>query len=546
MFFFKNTKRILKPRQKLPFTGHPSDGRPILFTFLKLQANWFVLLSGNTTGMSKEFISREIKIGTLRLGRKQPVRLQSMTNTPTLDTAATVNQVIRLANAGCEMVRITAANIREAESLKNIKASLIKKGIDIPLIADIHFLPRAAGVAAKIVDKVRINPGNYVGPQHKKRTYTDEEYRDELRLTAQNLEPLLKSCKTHKTAVRIGINHGSLSDRILYRYGNTAEGMVASAIEFIEICRLAGFDNLVISLKSSHVPTMLKANRLMVEKMRAAGYDYPLHLGVTEAGNGDEARVKAAAGIGALLADGIGDTIRVSLTEAPENEIPIAKKLIEFYGRARKTMPPSEVTFYSVQGAQQNKAPLVVTTSKASKSDVEAGVLSLRKFDSTSDPENKIIKLSYPGIAFEDLLLRVPADFARAVKTCKPGGICIENENRTSDEIHAELALKTLQALSLRYSQTEFVACPSCGRTQFDIEALLEEVKSKLGHLSALKIAVMGCVVNGPGEMADADFGLMGSGRNRVNLYQKQTLIEKNIPIRQAADKLLQVIRQKG
>ncbi len=496
--------------------------------------------------MPKEFISREIQIGKLRLGGKQPVRVQSMTNTPTLDTEATVHQIIRLVEAGCELVRITAANILEAENLRNIKAALRKKSIDIPLIADIHFQPRAAEVAAKIVDKVRINPGNYVGSHHKNRSYSEAAYSEEIRRTAQNLEPLLKICKKHKTAIRIGINHGSLSDRILYRYGNTAEGMVASAMEFIEICNRANFHDLVISLKSSHVPTMLKANQLMVVKMLEAGYDYPIHLGVTEAGNGEEARVKAAAGIGSLLAAGIGDTIRVSLTEASENEIPVAQKLVDFYGRGGDGLAFPDVGFYTVKDKKSSKIPLVITSSKTTKADAEAGSLKREKADNALNQENKIVRLSYPAIPFEDLLLRVPADFARFCQSRKPGGIWIENNGLTPDEILAELTLITLQALGLRYTKTEFIACPSCGRTQFDIEKVLEEVKAKMSHLKGLKIAVMGCIVNGPGEMADADFGLMGIGSGKVNLYQKQKLVQQNIPIKEAPEKLLRIIHEKA
>ncbi len=496
--------------------------------------------------MPEKFISRQIKIGHVLLGGNQPVRIQSMTNTPTLDTDATVRQVIRLAEAGCELVRITAANIREAENLKNIKAALKQKEIEIPLIADIHFQPKAAEVAAKIVEKIRINPGNYTGSHHQNKKYTEKEYQEELDLTAQRLRPLLEICKTYHTVIRIGINHGSLSDRILYRYGNTAEGMVASAMEFIEICSKADFHDLVLSLKSSHVPTMIKANRMMIAKMLEAGYDYPIHLGVTEAGNGEEARVKAAAGIGTLLAAGIGDTIRVSLTEAPVKEIPVAQKLVDYYGRRGDGLTFPDVEFYTLKDKESSKVPLVITSSKTTNADAEAGSLKPEKADNTLNPENKIVRLSYPAIPFEDLLLRVPVDFASYCQSDKPEGIWIENGGRTPDEVLAELALKILQALGLRYTKTEFIACPSCGRTQFDIEKVLEEVKAKMSHLKGLKIAVMGCIVNGPGEMADADFGLMGTGSGKVNLYQKQTPVQQNIPIKEAAEKLVRIISEKA
>ena len=487
--------------------------------------------------------SREISIGNLRLGGNQPVRVQSMTNTSTMDTQATVNQVIRLVNAGCEMVRITASNIREAENLKNIKAALIQKGINVPLIADIHFQPGAAEVAAQIVHKVRINPGNYTGSYHHNKSYTEDEYKRELEATAKKLLPLIKICKTHHTAIRIGINHGSLSDRILFRYGNTAEGMVQSAMEFIEICRRAGFHDLVLSLKSSHVPTMIKANRLIVARMFYAGYDYPLHLGVTEAGNGEEARIKAAAGIGSLLAAGIGDTVRVSLTEAPENEIPVARRLIEFYGRGKKTGPQVKVDFYSMRKNKSIGFPLVITSPKAKNADADSTLLNIEKEDDTLNNKDKIIRLSYSGIPYEELLLRASADFTRYTLHEKPAGIWIENNNHTSAEDLAALSLKILQALGLRYTKTEFIACPSCGRTQFDIEKVLEEVKSKLDDLKGLKIAVMGCIVNGPGEMTVADFGLVGSGAGKVNLYKRKQIIQKNVDIATAGDELLKLIR---
>ncbi len=476
--------------------------------------------------MSIKFISREITIGNLRLGGNQPVRIQSMTNTPTMDTDATVAQVIRLAEAGCEMVRITAANIHEAENLKNIRQKLHQKRKDIPLIADIHFLPKAAEIAARIVEKVRINPGNYSGSHHKAKKYSDTEYYKELDKTAQNLKPLLNICKRHNTTIRIGINHGSLSDRILYRYGNTAKGMMASAMEFIRICRDNNFEKLTLSLKASDVPTMIQANRLMIREMQKQGLDYPLHLGVTEAGNETEGRIKSAMGIGTLLAEGIGDTIRVSLTEAPEKEIPVARRLVEFYGR-NSFKPAVKRQYLRARYLSSGQHRAVAFMEDAQK----------------FPDEKEILLLSYPAIDTEDLLLRAPVDFHLAYEDKKAEGLLIENG--TDKQNFNQLALQILQARGLRYSKTEFIACPSCGRTLFDIEKVLEKVKNQFGNIKGLKIAVMGCFVNGPGEMAGADYGIVGAGSGKINLYKEGNILFKNLSEEEALDKLEKLILAK-
>ncbi len=456
------------------------------------------------------YISNEIQIGNLLLGGQQPVRIQSMTNTPTMDTQATVAQVIRLAEAGSELVRITAANVREAENLANIKEVLRQRGIAVPLIADIHFKPEAAEIAAQIVEKVRINPGNYSGSHHKNKKYSAQEYQDELSLTTEKLMPLLEISKKHDTALRIGINHGSLSDRILFRYGNTPEGMVAAAMEFTGICHDAGFEKLVISLKASHVPTMIAANKLLVERFQEAGYQYPLHLGVTEAGNGLPARIKSAAGIGSLLAAGIGDTIRVSLTESPEKEIPFAKKLVSSYGRGHEPYSGPE----------------------------------LEKVPHPHSEKQQILKLSYDSIPHDELMIRAAADFTRQSSAHQIGEIWLDNGTESTPGQLSELSLQILQATGIRYSKTEFIACPSCGRTRFDIESLLEKVKIRLGEKKRLKIAVMGCIVNGPGEMADADYGLMGAGPGKVSLYKGREPVIKNLPLEKAVDALEDLINQ--
>jgi len=475
-----------------------------------------------------KFISREITIGNLRLGGSQPVRIQSMTNTPTLDTDATVAQVIRLAETGCEMVRITAANIHEAENLKNIRNKLHRKGVKIPLIADIHFLPKAAEIAACIVEKVRINPGNYSGSHHKGRKYSEADYKTELEQTAKNLKQLLNICKQHNTAIRIGINHGSLSDRILYRYGNTAKGMVASAMEFIRICRDNNFEKLILSLKASDVPTMIQANRMLIDKMQKLGLDYPLHLGVTEAGNEIEGRIKSAMGIGMLLSEGIGDTIRVSLTEAPEKEIPVARQLVEFYG-CRHTKQEVKISYapYGEISVQRRPAIALIDETKISLAD------------------KKILFLSYSNLPHRDLLIRAAVDFNLAYESKKPDGLLIDNGQEGDCRYLKELALEILQASGLRYSKTEFVACPSCGRTLFNIEKVLEKVKEQFGNFKGLKIAVMGCFVNGPGEMAGADYGIVGAGLGKINLYKEGNILFKNLPEEEALDKLKKLILAK-
>ncbi len=478
--------------------------------------------------MSVKFISQEIIIGNLPLGNSHPVRIQSMTNTSTLDTKATVEQIIRLVKSGCELVRITTSNIREAENLRNIRDILRTKGVHIPLIADVHFQPKAAVIAAGIVEKVRINPGNYTGSHHKGKKYSEVGYLNELTQIATNLKPLLKICKHHHTAIRIGINHGSLSDRILYRYGNTARGMVASALEFIQICRDNHFENLTLSLKASTVATMIEANRLLVSEMQKNGWNYPLHLGVTEAGNGVEGRIKSAMGIGTLLADGIGDTIRVSLTEAPENEIPVAQKLAEFYGRRElnTVVPIRHLAYGDIPEKQQQDVVMINETRSIST-------------------KNSVLLLSYPNLPFSHLLLRSAIDFNRAYETQNVDGLLIQNGLQSQGEQLRELALQILQARGLRYSKTEFVACPSCGRTHFDIETELEKVKNRLGNIKGLKIAVMGCFVNGPGEMADADFGFVGSAPGKVDLYRGKSIVYKNLPEKEALDELEKLIKKR-
>ncbi len=374
--------------------------------------------------------SRQILIGQLPLGGGAPVRVQSMTNTDTMDTRATAEQTLRLAEAGCELVRITAPDVKAADNLYEIKNLLARRGCTVPLVADIHFNPLAAERAAAIVEKVRVNPGNYTDRNTGKTHFSDQEYRDELERIGDKMARLIDICKSHHTAMRIGTNHGSLSERIMSRYGNTAEGMAQSAIEFAEVCRRQNYHQLVFSMKASNVKVMVESTRLFVAKMEAMGMDYPVHLGVTEAGDAMQARLKSAAGIGALLLDGIGDTIRVSLTEDPVAEVPVA---------------------YDI-----------------------------------------------------------------------------------------------LQAVGVRISQAEYIACPSCGRTQYDIQEALQQIKARTSHLRGVKIGVMGCIVNGPGEMADADYGYVGSGAGKITLYKGREVMKRNIDQSEAVEELVALIKAGG
>ncbi len=447
--------------------------------------------------------SRLVMVGDVAVGGNNPIVVQSMTNTNTLDTNKTVEQIKNLHSVGCEIVRLTTRNVQEAENLKNIKSELQKLNINIPLIADVHFNPEVAEVAAAIVAKVRINPGNYADKRSGKTVFTQDEDQKEIQNISFRLKPLFEICKRHNTAIRIGINHGSLSERICFKYGNTARGMLESAMEFVEICRSHDFHNIVLSMKASFVPTMIEANKLLVNEMRKRGYHYPIHLGVTEAGNGVEARIKSAAGIGSLLAEGIGDTIRVSLTEKPENEIPFAKLLVEEFGK-RKVLDLPKTAEYK------------------------------------SDP--KVILLKYENLKSEELLLKSSVDFTRLYLKNSIKHLKIKNDGAEQNALSDNI----LQALGIKYSKAEFIACPSCGRTLFDIEGELEKVKKVSSHLKGIKIAVMGCIVNGLGEMADADYGYVGAARGKVNIYKGRKLIKKDIALGESLEQLVTLIKESG
>ncbi len=519
----------------------------------------------NTVPLFSNYISRQIQVGKLFLGAHNPVRIQSMVNTSTLNTLATVNQIRELSDAGCEIVRLTVQDRKEAGNLPVIKKELIRQGLHIPLVADIHFRPELAEIAAHFVEKVRINPGNYVDRNREKPEYSGKDTALALEKINERLSPLLKICKQKGTAIRIGVNHGSLSERILVMYGNTPEGLVESAMEFVRICHREGFDNLTLSLKASQVPTMIEANKILVEKMIAGGFNYPIHLGVTEAGSGEEARIKSIAGIGSLLAMGIGDTVRVSLTENPVNEIPVAKELVKYYGRNKKAINETirHATAYKLQPGETLKNitgqrfPVVVTgiSEKAElRYDAKQGTLvsganrkcNIQPVQEFPVLENRIVKISYPGLSSGELRIRATVDITLMVGQTSSAGLYLENgETEKSDHL-VDLSLKILQAAGKRFSHAEFIACPSCGRTRFNIFKKLEAVKSKTAHLKGLKIAVMGCIVNGPGEMGDADYGFMGSGPGKVTLYKSQEPVLKNIDESEAVNALINLIKKGG
>ena len=448
--------------------------------------------------------SWETKVGNVVIGGDAPIRVQSMTTTQTTDTEGSVEQAIRIIDAGGELVRLTTQGTREAENLKNIKASLLEKGYATPLVADVHFNPNVADVAAKFVEKVRINPGNYVDPARtfKELEYTDSEYAAEIEKIRARFIPFLNICKENGTAIRIGVNHGSLSDRIMCRYGNTPAGMVESCMEFLRICVAENFLNVVLSIKASNTVVMVQTVRLLVQEMQKENMAFPVHLGVTEAGEGEDGRIKSAVGIGALLAEGIGDTIRVSLSEAPEKEIPVAKKLVA----------------YAAESAEK------------------------RAIAKTGIKEETIF-LEYNESCLEDLQLKAAMDAGALLIDGFAKELIITNSNNSiSKEQLTDTANAILQAARIRFTKPEYISCPGCGRTLYNLEETIAKIKQATSHLVGVKIAIMGCIVNGPGEMADADFGYVGAGRGKISLYKGKECIEKNIPETDAVEKLLQLI----
>lgn len=586
--------------------------------------------------------SSVVQIGDTPLGGEYPIRIQSMTNTSTLDTPGSVEQCIRIIEAGADYVRLTAQGVREAENLAEIEKELHARGYHTPLVADIHFNPKAADAAACTVEKVRINPGNFVDSARtfKQIDYTDEEYAAELKRLRERFVAFLDICKEHHTAIRLGVNHGSLSDRIMSRYGDTPAGMVESCMEFLRICRDEHFDNVVISIKASNTVVMVETVRLLIHTMDAEGMHYPLHLGVTEAGDGEDGRIKSAVGIGTLLADGIGDTIRVSLSEAPEAEVPVARKLVA-YITARAGHAPIEAPHLSLEqlaarpkedcgGIGAGEQPVVIAEGKpgtGTKADFyytrdqalegTRSIVDYRHYrgeantcplfgpgdwqaltdcpapvrflqaDTTDLTETLLAQLSQEkGVVLiltshhanpvgdiraalarltvagctspvvlkacyrennpEDLQVKAGADFGPFLLDNLIDGVFLHNEGDIATQSLTDYMFTILQAARKRFSKTEYISCPSCGRTMFDLQTTLARVKAATSHLTGLKIGVMGCIVNGPGEMADADYGYVGAGRNRVSLYKGKTCIEKNIPEEQAIEKLIALIQANG
>ena len=608
--------------------------------------------------------TREVMVGNVGVGGKNPIRIQSMTTTDTLDTIGTIEQSIRMINAGCEIVRVTAPSVKEAENLQAIRDGLREKGYYTPLVADIHFTPNAAEVAAKIVEKVRVNPGNY--SDRKKfeiHDYNDETYAEKLDRIRERFIPLIQICKDYGTAMRIGTNHGSLSDRIMSRYGDTPIGMVESAMEFLRIAEDEKYHDIILSMKASNTQVMVQAYRLLVKTMVLEGMNYPLHLGVTEAGEGEDGRIKSSVGIGTLMEDGLGDTIRVSLTEEPEAEIPVAQLLVNRYEARKNHEPIPEInsipydpffrkkretnTIMNIGGDEvpriignmsrkdlityhdlipfgyiysenrdkwqisdqavdflfigdnsidfeipgtlgiiQNHISLedkerhfsfysldeksLIDKNKISFlnicSDISSSLIAeLSQFKKTIfvlDTNNEhgyadqrrffiecmkktiqnpiIVKRSYRQCSQDELLLYSATDLGGLQLDGFGDGIWIDSSHDAG--YVNETAFGILQASRSRISKTEYISCPSCGRTLFDLQETTAKIRARTDHLKGLKIGIMGCIVNGPGEMADADYGYVGTGVGKISLYKGQDVIEKNIPSESAVDALIQLI----
>ena len=616
------------------------------------------------------FSTREVQIGKVGFGGTNPVRIQSMTTTNTRDTDASVEESIRMIDAGCELVRLTAPSKKDAENLLNIKEALSQRGYDTPLVADIHFTPNAAEVAARIVEKVRVNPGNYADKKKfEEIAYTDDSYQAELDRIEKKFTPLVLLCKEQGTAMRIGTNHGSLSDRILSRYGDTPEGMVASAMEFLHICRKHDFHEIVLSMKASNTLVMVQAYRLLMATMKEQGMNYPIHLGVTEAGDGEDGRIKSAVGIGALLEDGIGDTVRVSLTEAPEAEIPVAQKLVQKFetthvhdlpgnlsnlpfnpysyhrfetktiGKVgsgevpvviadvsqmdslkpahlfgygyiysvpldkwnisdsaadfmyigstplefdipgtlqvlcdldlwKKTyadkpgffplidakdlnqMDTNQVFFVKHQAENESvsylkryaNAIVVLESQYDNKAQLYRNIYS--KF-AENNIKNPVIVTSYQNTDdVETFQLWTSSDLGIAFIDGFGDGIWLKGN--VSSQIVNATSFGILQATRTRISKTEYISCPSCGRTLFDLQETTAKIRAKTSHLKGVKIGIMGCIVNGPGEMADADYGYVGTGPGKIHLYKEKEVVRRNIPEDEAVDALIDLIREHG
>ena len=537
--------------------------------------------------------SHPVRVGPVQIGGGAPVRVQSMTTTTTQDIEKTAVQAADLVKAGCDLVRVTAQTTTEAKALAAIKARLLEQGISVPLVADIHFNPRAALEAAEHVEKVRINPGNFSdSKQFAQREYSETQYQDELNRIGQGFRPLVEKCKQLGRAIRIGTNHGSLSDRIMNRYGDTPEGMVESALEYMRAAESLGFDQIVFSMKASNPVVMLQVNRLLVDALRRHGTEYPLHLGVTEAGEGEDARIKSSMGIGVLLAEGIGDTIRVSLTENPVHEVPVASALARWaqerwaVGKAvaapphpfrwqRRASQPALYEMLAIGGEEPVKVGLfqgdyphprsaggkdtpcefVLDESPATQAKfrilqaeelLDEGRRLAVQLENSGDRRPIILVWDARRFLQDDVEFLIEA----AVQV---GGLLVDGigdavviRSRFPARRILTLTYNILQAARLRSVKTEYIACPGCGRTLFDLEPVTQAIKARTGHLKGVKIAVMGCIVNGPGEMADADFGYVGGSPGTVNLYVGKEMVDRSIPSAQATDRLVELIKTHG
>lgn len=618
------------------------------------------------------FKTIEVKVGPIAIGGKNPIHIQSMTTANTMNTSATVDESIRMIDAGCKLVRITAPSKKDAENLANIKNELRLKGYKTPLVADIHYTPNAAEIAAKIVEKVRINPGNYADKKKfEEIDYTDESYNNELLRIEEKFTPLVQICKQNNTSMRIGTNHGSLSDRILSRYGDTPKGMVESALEFIRICRKHDYHNIVISMKASNTRVMVYAYRLLVNEMIKEGMKYPLHLGVTEAGEGEDGRIKSAVGIGTLLSEGIGDTIRVSLTEAPEHEMPVAQKILDHFKNIHNHKKIAETKQHQIDYFQYEKrktfqvenignknVPIVISDLSNRKKITQASffslgyrysvpldkwhisemasdfiyigeneinfeipgtlriisnysswmkhkkgfpIFNLKEYEKIKDfsetlnflkiydheitpssidilKNNKslvifleseninciaamrkfffelmeekienpiIISRKYEFNDDEQLQISASIDIGSLLIDGLGDGICISSNN-CSNKMLNSISFGILQASRTRISKTEYISCPSCGRTLFDLQETTAKIRKVTDHLKGVKIGIMGCIVNGPGEMADADYGYVGTGPGKITLYKEKTVVKKNVPESEAVDALIDLIKENG
>lgn len=630
----------------------------------------------NSLTKYERFLTREVFVGDIPLGGKNPIRVQSMTTTDTMDTAGTVAQCVRMIEAGCEYIRITAPSIKEAENLKNIKEALRQRGYKTPLIADIHFTPNAAELAARIVEKVRVNPGNYADKKRFEHIeYSEQSYQEELDRIRGKFIPLIKICKEYGTAMRIGTNHGSLSDRILSKFGDTPLGMVESALEFVRICEQENYHSLVLSMKASNTQVMIQAYRLLVQKMKQENMNYPLHLGVTEAGDGEDGRIKSAVGIGTLLEDGLGDTIRVSLTEEPEAEIPVAKALVLRYLYRNQHNPisfnnPSPVNFFEYQKRKTREvlnigshhAPVVMADFSHKTKITPASLFALGyqysvpldkwniqdmacdyvfignlsvefeipgtlglvlHYNSWLTQKNKprtypflnkqeylsgqeksticnfvyilyqdlspefiqiiqndpsvvllidtynahgmaeqraliselmlqhcdvpvILGRAYANLSSDDLMLQSSTDLGALLADGLGDGVFIAAKNCGSDQFVNQTAFGILQATRTRISKTEYISCPSCGRTLFDLQETTAKIRAVTDHLKGIKIGIMGCIVNGPGEMADADYGYVGTGPGKITLYKQKEVVKKNVSEQEAVQQLIQLIKDHG